>query len=358
MLLLTVLVGVTACSEALRWEQGVQHVMNNVSQLFIRNNIRNGLKSVQQDLDRQPERALAHWRKIQQSSRMLEEVIKKSSTEPGLHTALEYISTIREPNRKQLELLLESPHFQFRLDELEELKALQENARQGTITVTVSMIALGLLLTLITVHDLSRMFHQLARSRDLHIQIQEEERQRIAQDLHDSVVQELVDLKRSYTPDKVDQLIHSLRRVCQNLNPKILDDLGLPAAIDFLMDDLRQNGLEVSSYLDQDELVHLPQEYELPLFRVVQELCTNIKRHSKASQVNVRILYNPDESPLLRGYVSDNGCGFNTRQIASGKMGLTGIQERLRQAGGKFDFESTIGKGSRFQWMIPIRKNA
>jgi signal transduction histidine kinase len=357
MLLLTVLVGVTACQQALQWEHGVRQVVENVSQLFIRNNIRNGLRSVQQDLPHQPELAMDRWREVQQESRMLDEMLKKSSTlsEPDLQALLQHITDIEQPTPEQLKLFLSKPHFQFRLNELDELQPLQENARQVTVMVTLSMVALGLLLTMVTAHDLERLFQQLAHSRDLNIQIQEEERRRIAQELHDGVVQELIDLKRNYHPEKINQILHNLRRVCHNLKPQVLDDLGLAAAIEFLVDDLRQNGLQVDFYLDQSELARLPKGYELPIFRVVQELCSNIKHHSQATEASVRILYNPQESPLLRGYVSDNGRGFDPRKSTPGKMGLTGIQERIRQINGQFKMESAPGKGSQFQWMIPVR---
>jgi signal transduction histidine kinase len=122
------------------------------------------------------------------------------------------------------------------------------------------------------------------------------------------------------------------------------------------VDDLKQNGqVKVDLYLDQEELATLPKGYELPIFRVVQELCSNIKHHAGATEVNIRILYNPQESPLLRGYVSDNGCGFDPGNIPSGKMGLTGMQERIQQVDGQFKMESVVSKGSHFQWMIPVK---
>jgi signal transduction histidine kinase len=357
MLLLTVLVGVTACEQALRWEQGIQQVVNNIAQRLIRNNVRNELKSIQQNLEK-PEETVRTWREIQRESRMLYSLLQKSDNASGsvFRSTLEYILKIKNPTPEQLEMLLANPFFQFRVYELDELNELQENSRKITIMVTLSMVGLGLLLMLVTARDLDRLFRQLTRSRDLNIQIQEKERHRIAQELHDGVVQELIDLKRNYQPEKIDQLLHNLRRVCHNLKPQVLDDLGLPSAIEFLVDDLRRNGsLKVDLYLDHEELSRLPKSYELPIFRVVQELCSNIKHHANATEVSVRILYNPQESPLLRGYVTDNGCGFESGNIISGKMGLTGIQERIRQVDGHFKMESTLNKGSQFQWMIPVK---
>src|SRR5690606_14504581 len=125
--------------------------------------------------------------------------------------------------------------------------------------------------------DLTRLVKALVQSRDLSTKIQEEERRRIAQDLHDGVIQEMSDLKRLYRPEKVDHIISSLRRVCHNLKPQVLDDLGLSAALDFLADDLRESGhTAVRMTVDVEGLARLPKDYELPLFRVIQELFANI----------------------------------------------------------------------------------
>jgi signal transduction histidine kinase len=220
----------------------------------------------------------------------------------------------------------------------------------------LSMIVLGLVLTAITATDLDQLFQKLSRSRDLNIQLQEEERRRLAQELHDGVVQELIDLKRQYSPDKVEQVIDNLRRVCHNLKPQILEDLGLCAALRFLADDLRQAGIaQVHINLDEAGLAQLPKAYELPLFRVIQELCANLKRHAKASRVNLAISYNPQESPALSGYVSDNGQGFDPKTIAVTSMGLAGIKERIQQMDGQLHIHSKPGQGAKFQWTIPVK---
>lgn len=369
MLLLTILIGGTAYQQTSRWEHGVQEVSTNITQLLIRSYIQNELRTIQQELKQRPEQSLKNWQEVQQASRILSEMLQKnkdanpgytdiSQSTPVLPSSLQMIVNTSTPNTHKIDTILKSHYFQISLSELGELQTLQSSSRQVTIMVTLSMLVLGLLLTLVTARDLDRLFQQLARSRDLNIQLQEEERHRIAQELHDGTVQELIDLKRDYQPEKVDQLLHNLRRVCHNLKPQVLDDLGLPAAIEFLADDLRQAGIvQVNLYLDHDELSNLPKTYELPIFRVVQELCSNIKHHSAATQTNIRILYSPLESPLLRGYVNDNGRGFDAKAIPLDSMGLTGIKERIQQVGGQFKMESTLGKGSQFQWTIPIRPN-
>ncbi|HEY9744885.1 MAG TPA: sensor histidine kinase [Oculatellaceae cyanobacterium] len=361
MWLLTALVGMTAYEQGLRWQTGVREAIENVSAILIRSNIRNELRVVQQNLDQDPEKTRSSWQAIRKQSLMLQRMKQQAgeAAEPGFELFVQVIEQTDLPKRELVDTLLASPYLQSSLNGLDELKALQASTQQVILMVVFSMLALGLLLTLVTARDLDRLFQQLARSRDLNIQIQEQERHRIAQELHDGVVQELIDLKRDYRPEKVEQILQNLRRVCYNLKPQVLDDLGLAAAIEFLADDLnRQAGVQVELHLDQDGLAQLPKSYELPIFRVVQELCSNIKHHAQAKEARVRILYNPQESPLLRGYVSDNGCGFDPQTVPPGKMGLTGMQERIHQLDGQFRIESAPGQGSRFYWTVPIRQDA
>ncbi len=361
MMLLTVLVGGTAVQQTRNWERAVGRVTRNVSELLIVNNIRWGLKQIEQDReDGNQTKVQSTWQEVRQQVF----VLGKLMDDEQLPAVLRQIASTPTPP-ENLQPLLASPLFKLNLNRIDaELQELQGYAQYVTGSVTVSMIILGLLLTGITAYDLDRLFQALMRSRDLNIKIQEEERRRIAQDLHDGVVQELIDLKRDYSPGKVDNLIVNLRRVCHNLKPQVLDDLGLASALEFLADDLRQHGIaKVQLHLDQEGLALLPKEYELPLFRVVQELFSNIKNHSGASSASMTIVYNPEESPMLRGYVRDNGQGFNPRTANKG-MGLAGVQERIQQLGGRLVVESVEADakadaitptGSTFQFFIPVK---
>ena len=136
-----------------------------------------------------------------------------------------------------------------------------------------------------------------------------------------------------------------------------MEDLGLSAALEFLADDLRQADIAVQLNLDEEGLALLPRDYELPLFRVVQELFSNIKHHARATSSSLTLVYNPEESPMLRGYVKDNGQGFDP-QLAHKGMGLAGVRERVEQLGGRLVVESAPGTGSAFQFMIPVKKEA
>ncbi len=358
MVLLTFLVGGTAYQQILGWKNEVNRVTHKVSQVVILSNVRWGIKKVQRELPENPEQAQTDWHEIYRQAMMLSDVAQKSdpANSATFSPLLQSILANPTPTATLLDSLSQNELFTLKLESLNELRDLQDQAQQVTQWVTLSMIVLGLILTAMTAYDLDRLIQQLARSRDINIRLQEEERQRIAQDLHDGVVQDLVDLKRGYAAHKVDSVIDNLRRICQNLKPQILEDLGLEAALEFLADDLRQAGIaQVSLNTAAEGLKQLPKRYELPLFRVFQELCANIKHHAQASQVQITLAYAPEDGPILSATISDNGRGFDPERKDPRKMGLTGVQERIQQLGGKIHIRSQPNQGSHFQLIVPVK---
>jgi two-component system sensor histidine kinase DegS len=355
MLLLTVLVGTTAFQVANTWRQTALNVAQHATQAVLLTNIRWTLEKVRREAVENPETAMTTWHSVQEQVNLL----AQSSPERADFRLLQtYVA--KDDNMRQANLLLKRDILNVRLAEVrDELDGLGAYSQFVTVAVTVAMLGLGGILMGITALDLSKLVRALVRSRDLNIRVQEEERRRIAQDLHDGVVQELVDLKRHYSPEKVDAIISNLRRVCHNLKPQVLEDLGLASALEFLGDELRQTEIvQVQVQLDADGIARLPKRYELPLFRVIQELLSNIKRHAQATQVTLTVVYNPEESHTLRAYVSDNGCGFVPGEQSGSGMGLTGVRERIQQLDGQLHIESQPGKGTRFQIQIPIHETA
>lgn len=368
MVLLTMLVGATAYQQAQSWESNTSRTLNQVSRLIILNNIRWGLRKTEQERFTNPVMANNTWKEIQHEILMLKSLPDQESSQAGMQNdpltlypilshQLEMILASPQSNSLLIKAFLENDVFSFGLEQVNQLKQVQAGAQMVTFSVTASMIFLGLLLTGMTAYDLDKMFQQLGQSRDLNIRLQEEERRRIAQDLHDGVIQDLIGLKRQYNPAQVDQILDQLRRVCHNLKPQLLEDLGLSAALEFLADDLCQAGIaNVQINVDEIDLSRLPNAYELPLFRVIQELCSNIKRHAQASQAKISLIYNPEESTYLNGYVSDNGRGFlPSSATSSDSMGLKGVKERIEQLGGQLIIKSVPGQGSLFQFKIPVK---
>jgi PAS domain S-box-containing protein len=197
---------------------------------------------------------------------------------------------------------------------------------------------------------------------------QEEERKRIARELHDETAQELVALSRQLDslisepgkPSKrqiklldeiqtqVDKILEGVRRFSQDLRPSVIDDLGLLPALEWLISELeKQFGITIGMAVLGSER-RFSAEVELVLFRVAQEALRNVWKHSEASRAWVTVEFGDDKTTLS---VRDNGNGFevprSTADLANvGKLGLAGMEERARLVGGKLTLESELGKGT------------
>jgi PAS domain S-box-containing protein len=208
---------------------------------------------------------------------------------------------------------------------------------------------------------------------------EEEERKRIARELHDETAQLLLllihnqDTLMSNRKIKMSQnareelaklnelakeILTGIRLYSQELRPAILDDLGLMAALEWLGDKLaKEKGIDVSVQLDMQE-TELPVEVQLVLFRIVQEAITNIRKHAKASMVTIKLESEPDKKRLI---ISDNGIGIAVplkwADLSSrGKFGLIGMRERAELINGKMRFTSELGKGTLITVEFQIEK--
>ena len=208
------------------------------------------------------------------------------------------------------------------------------------------------------------------------VRAQEEERQRIARELHDVSLQGIVLLCRRL--DEVEEAAEDmasgelsgalvaarglaesigdeLRRFSRDLRPSVLDDLGLVPAMRSLVSELSsRSGIQTRFILAGSE-ARLDSNYEVSLFRICQEGLRNVERHSGASRVTVRLTINPESVKLS---IVDNGCGFAlpqsmTNLAAAGRLGLLGMQERATLAGGGCDVTSHPGKGTRINVRLP-----
>jgi PAS domain S-box-containing protein len=205
---------------------------------------------------------------------------------------------------------------------------------------------------------------------------QEEERKRIARELHDETAQELVALSRQLdsltsmsgeVPEldikllegiraQVDKTLEGVRRFSQDLRPSVIDDLGLLPALDWLVSDLEERfDIAIGMAVLGPEHRFSP-EVELVLFRIAQEALRNVWRHSGASRAWVTVEFGDDKTTLS---VTDNGKGFEVpRSMADpanvGKLGLAGMEERARLVGGKLTLESEPGKGTTVTVEVPV----
>jgi two-component system, NarL family, sensor histidine kinase DegS len=200
-------------------------------------------------------------------------------------------------------------------------------------------------------------------------QAQEAERKRIARELHDETAQELVVVLRHLDDlalgksrlsvqeirEKIRKILKELRRFGQELRPSILDDLGLIPAVKWLASDLSINySMNVTTEITGRQR-QFKSDTELLLFRIIQEALTNVRKHSKATEATIRIDYFEQNARIE---ISDNGHGFDIPYKSGeltkrGKLGLTGIEERVQLLGGTLNIVSHPGDGTSIVVNIP-----
>lgn len=215
-----------------------------------------------------------------------------------------------------------------------------------------------------------RLEAERRRSASAALTAQEEERARVARDLHDQVNQSLtgvllrLEALRSGAPPELDgeidstkQLAHQamdeLLTVARQLRPTALDDLGLRAAIAGLAEQLERPGVEVRFIAEGDPTVLTP-EAQLVIYRVSQEALGNAIRHSGADRIEARLAIDPKRAVLE---VIDNGSGFTFDQSTSG-LGLGGMRERALLVDGELETESGPGRGTTIRLTVPVRSGS
>jgi signal transduction histidine kinase len=226
--------------------------------------------------------------------------------------------------------------------------------------------------------ELAEREKQLRRLVGKLIMAQEEERRRVAYDVHDGLAQTAAAAHQHlqafarYNPpgsasgqqeldealELVRDVVGEAREVIHHLRPTVLDDFGLAAAVRLQVQRLRSEGLEVG--LEEalgDE--RLPPEVETTLFRVAQEALTNVRKHARSSRVRVAL----DRSGrAVRLMVRDDGRGFKPDEAPksngpSERVGLSGMRERLSLLGGRFELQSEPGSGTTVTAEVEVPTN-
>jgi two-component system sensor histidine kinase DegS len=206
-------------------------------------------------------------------------------------------------------------------------------------------------------------------------QAQENERRRIALELHDDTIQSLIGLSRrlealaaSYGQlpetttqhikeihELVDDMIQRVRRFSQDLRPSTLDDLGLLPTLEELTADLNRAGLQAELQVVGGKR-RLASEVELTLFRIAQEASNNIMKHAQATKVVTTVEL---ADSAIKMMVQDDGKGFKpptpiNHLAAMGKLGVIGMYERARLLGGTLVVQSEPGQGTKVIVNAPI----
>lgn len=205
---------------------------------------------------------------------------------------------------------------------------------------------------------------------------QEDERKRIARELHDDTIQDLVvlareideitDVKHKLTDEDKDRLeelrqqvntvISNVRSISQDLRPPTLDRLGLVPALEWLGSNINaRSGINVGVKVFGEER-KLSNDVELLLFRVVQEALSNVWRHSGANDAKVLVEFTKRRMQIT---IVDNGQGFEPPEVTDdlvkrGRLGLAGMQERMKLLGGSIKIESKPGNGTTVVVKAPL----
>ena len=199
----------------------------------------------------------------------------------------------------------------------------------------------------------------------------EQEKSRIARELHDELAQALTALKMDVAwlaeklpaghgvhsklhsmQDLLDGTVTATRRISADLRPLLLDDLGFSPAVEWLAGNFSQRtGIPCEFAADTPDS-NLPDPQATAVFRMLQECLTNIARHAGASQVEINIKHIDDEIVVT---IRDNGCGFDSSAPRkSTSFGLLGLRERANLLGGGVIITSTPGKGTQVEIRVPL----
>jgi signal transduction histidine kinase len=223
-----------------------------------------------------------------------------------------------------------------------------------------------------------RKSNQELRALSAHlVSVREEERGRIAREIHDELGQALTALRldlawleKKYSTaaappaapireqltemaELLDSTIQTVKKISTELRPRILDELGLLPALEWLTDEFRhRTGIRSSFSASRDE-VGLAQPEATAIFRIVQESLTNVARHSGATEVRVH-LEASDENLMLT--IEDNGRGMTAKDRAKiHSFGILGMKERAQLLGGNIDISSAPGRGTIISLVLPLQ---
>jgi two-component system sensor histidine kinase DegS len=282
---------------------------------------------------------------------------------------------------KQIELFSEREKeklLRFQRDQLERsMKTLDDTVHRSEELISNVGMALKLLTN--DLESISGQIGELQQRQALGISIikaQEEERKRVARDIHDGPAQsmanivmraefclKLMEKNPSAVTDELNSLIelvrtslNEVRKIIFDLRPMVLDDLGLvPALKRYVEQYIEENGIFVEMIVFGREC-RLDNSLEVTLFRVVQESLTNIKKHADARDVVVKVEFTQNAVSVL---IRDNGCGFDKDTVMAKRgrqgYGLIGMKERIELIGGRLDVRTAIDRGTEVFLSVPTK---
>jgi two-component system sensor histidine kinase DegS len=266
-----------------------------------------------------------------------------------------------------------------RRDDLERgLRRLEQTVRKAEKLVTQVGVVIDYLEG--KLGDLSQQLEGMQQRQQLAagiIKAQEEERRRVAREIHDGPAQSLANLvfrlevcEKLLAAERLPELrgelaelkglikgsLQEVRKIIFDLRPMALDDLGLVPALRRYLEGLEEReGLVVNLAVFGQE-VRLASAVEVGLFRIIQEALHNVSKHARAASARVTLTYGQEQILLS---VRDDGRGFDLREVerggrAGGHFGLISMRERAELLGGRFEVKSAPGQGTRITVAVPI----
>jgi len=201
--------------------------------------------------------------------------------------------------------------------------------------------------------------------------VREEERLHIAREIHDELGQHLTVLKMNFSfleksiieadsrfaPelnkifDLINDMMKAVRKISHELRPGLLDELGLVSALEWYCKDFETKTGIRTSFMTEFSDNDLPDKLRTGLFRIFQESLTNVARHAEAKRTDVSLSLHDHELVLL---IEDDGKGFNITNIGQHKLGILGMRERAIMMGGTYTIQSSPGKGTITDVIVPI----
>lgn len=289
-------------------------------------------------------------------------------SDKNLQKVLEYDAEI-----KKIEKIIEEDAYRFKVNTFEKklenakkekIIAQQKNEISKNKTYIIILAMILIILALATILYFSRKRKLEAKAETLRqeqftfqlLQNTEEERSRIAGELHDSVNHDLLTIKnnlingKTIVADDVSHVIEEVRNISKNLHPAVFETIGLQASIESLCERISEVGLFTTCDIEYTQ--KLPKNKELQLYRIIQEALNNTMKHGKAYAAKVILT---SEKNALHLEVKDNGTGFNVNeQLKNPKsFGLQSILQRAKAIAAKININST-NDGTVILLKIPI----
>lgn len=295
---------------------------------------------------------------LQKSYALYEKMLRKEVTKATSEAEIKYKTELISKQKRIVEL---------KNIRNKQALHLSENKRNNMIWLIVAIILVslfGFLIFFIYQQNQKQKFEKQKAIDMLNmiVESQEKERSRIAKDLHDGIVQDMTVLKLKLNQEKnsdsshflseFDKTIKQVREISYQMMPVTLIELGLVPA----MEDILEKILKPNNISFDFEAIHIdfrfPENIEVSLFRITQELVNNVIKHSKAKHVSVILRFQNDQITLI---FEDDGQGFNPDSSKKG-IGLNSLFSRVELVNGNINYESNLDSGTIAIIRIPFKK--